>query len=356
MKNQNGGSASHSQNLSYKLLALLLLVYILFTLKGILIPLVFAGILSFLLFPLVHYLEAKKVPRVLSILLALLLSLAILGLIVYVVVDQVQGLDSLIPQLEAKSVKIFQQSQHWITQYHLPGLDKTKLMAEAQKYLGDLLKSSSSLLSTLLGSTGNFLLNLSLLPLYIFLFLLYRDHLKEFLMRLFKTIGRSKIQHTLDKIVTVVGSYMSGLFKVIMIVGILNSICLYFIGVEQAAFFGFFAAFMVLIPYIGIAIGAILPMLVAFISKDSYMYPLAVAICFYAVQFLEGNFITPYVVGNQISINPLTAIVSLLLFGSLWGMAGLVLALPLTAIIKVLLDSSASTKAWAFLMGEGQDA
>ena len=139
---------------------------------------------------------------------------------------------------------------------------------------------------------------------------------------------------------------------VIGIVATLNSVGLLLLGVDYAVFFGTLAAFLLLIPYIGIMIGSLLPIVYALVTKDSPVYAVGVAGIFLFVQFLEGNFITPHIVGSKVSVNPLAAIIALILGGQLWGVAGLVLALPLTAILKVVFDNIESMKPYGYLIGE----
>jgi predicted PurR-regulated permease PerM len=97
-----------------------------------------------------------------------------------------------------------------------------------------------------------------------------------------------------------------------------------------------------------------LPLIVALVTKDSYWYAVGVLGVFLFVHILEGNVITPYVVGSKVSINPLVAVFSLLLFGKLWGLSGLVLALPVTAICKIIFDMLPGFKAVGFLLGKPQ--
>src|SRR5690606_24897768 len=116
------------------------------------------------------------------------------------------------------------------------------------------------------------------------------------------------------------------------IVAVLNTAGLMVMGIQFAWFFGILASLLMLIPYIGIAIGSIIPALFAIATKDNIWYSLGVIIWFQVVQFLEANVITPNIVGSKVSINPLMAIVGLLLGGMLFGLAGLILALPMVAI------------------------
>jgi predicted PurR-regulated permease PerM len=126
-------------------------------------------------------------------------------------------------------------------------------------------------------------------------------------------------------------------------------------GISYAWFFGTLAALLMLIPYIGIAIGSILPALFAIATKDNVWYSVGVIGWFQVVQFFEANIITPNIVGSKVSINPLMSIVGLLLGGMLFGLAGLILALPLIAILKVLLDATPSLSHFGYLIGEPED-
>ncbi len=340
----------YNQNLAYSLVILVVIVFVLSVLKDILIPFIFAGLISFLLFPICKKLENIGTPRIIAIIISLIIAIGLLILLFYFSYTQIIQLESLFPTLIEKGAfatasleKIFKNNFH---------LNQTQIIAEGQKYLTEILKKLPTVLSSTLSSTSSFLMNFSLFPLYVFLFLFYRDFLKTFLIKLFHSSSRYKIDSVIIKINEVVKNYIIGLLSVILIVGILNTGCLMLLGIEQAIFFGFFASFLVIIPYVGIAIGSALPIFVALITKDSYWYPLGVAISFFVIQFLEGNFITPYIVGSKVSVNSLAAIFSLLLFSTLWGFSGLVLALPLTAILKVIFDSSESLNAWGFLLGD----
>src|SRR5690606_22164576 len=129
---------------------------------------------------------------------------------------------------------------------------------------------------------------------------------------------------TLGEIYHVIQNYLMGMVMVMGIVAILNTAGLLVMGIQYAWFFGTFAALLLLIPYIGIMIGSIIPALFAIATMDSAWYALGVIGWFQVVQFFEGNFITPNLVGGKVSMNPMVAIISLLLGGMLFGLAGLI--------------------------------
>jgi predicted PurR-regulated permease PerM len=156
---------------------------------------------------------------------------------------------------------------------------------------------------------------------------------------------------TLHKIERVVRSYILGMFIVILIVAVLNSLGLMLLGIQHAIFFGVLAAILIVIPYVGIIVGSLLPILFALVTKDSLWYPVGVLGLFWGVQVLEGNFITPNIVGNKVSINPFAAILALFFSGIVWGIPGMVLSIPLLAIFKVICDAVKPLQSIGFLLG-----
>ena len=137
---------------------------------------------------------------------------------------------------------------------------------------------------------------------------------------------------------------------VVIILGVLNSIGLSFIGIEYAIFWGALAGLLSVIPYIGTLIGGALPFVFALSTAESSWQPYAVIGYYLFIQQVEGNLITPKIIGDKVDINPLFAIFSLVFFGSLWGVGGVVLALPLISIFKIILSQFDATKHISVLM------
>ncbi|GGI82405.1 hypothetical protein GCM10007966_08740 [Legionella impletisoli] len=144
--------------------------------------------------------------------------------------------------------------------------------------------------------------------------------------------------------------YIIGLSLVILTVAILNSIGLLLLGIKNAIFFGMSAAFLTLIPYIGITIAALITVFFVFLSHQSLWYCVGVLAVFLIVQAIEGNFLTPKIVGRQVRINPFAAILTLVLGGMFMGIVGVILALPLLAILKVIFDEIPGMQPVAYLL------
>ncbi|MFK7773422.1 MAG: AI-2E family transporter, partial [Saprospiraceae bacterium] len=217
----------------------------------------------------------------------------------------------------------------------------------------EMMQAPLGYIGTTLSISGTFLINLFLTFVYTFLLLLYRTSLKNFYIMQFGATIKDGAELVLERIQTVIQKYLYGLLLVIAILGILNSIGLMLIGIEYAIFWGFLAAFLAVIPYIGTALGGLLPFLYAFATCDNYWQPIAVIVLFAFVQIIEGNLITPKVVGSSIKINPLAAILALLVGGAIWGTSGLILALPFIAIIRIIFSQIDFLKPIGMLLSDG---
>lgn len=335
---------------AFSLIAVTILVYWLVVLQDILVPVLIAMILSMSIFPVANWLENKKLGRIWAVTITLILFSGITIGIIWLASTQVSNFGEMIPQLQAKILNWFNQIQRWGERtLHV---ERQAQITQLRKYGTGMLSTGGTFFSTALSTTGNLLGNLSLIPIYMFFFLYYRDFFKMFFYKLFSKVSRKRVDAILTKIYEVVHSYLTGLVTVTLIVGTLNTIGLLALGIDYAVFFGFLAAALLVIPFIGILIGSILPIIIALITKDSPMYAVGVAGVFILVQFLEGNFITPQIVGSKVSINGLVAIIALLLGSALWGLAGMALSLPTIAILKVLFEAVPDLRPFAYVLGE----
>jgi predicted PurR-regulated permease PerM len=338
---------------TFLLIGLSLLVFVLHKLDSVLLPILFAALLSVLLLPLVTRLERLKFPRILAIIVALLLVIGSLVGLFYLFGSQIMDLREELPKLQAKSIQYFDQIQQWAhTRFGYVPMSKEEVIDSSIKSVK---KSAGGYLGSTLSTTAGVLSVTTLIPIYIFCFLYYRDHMRQFMFRFVAPDKRTSVLHTMDSIQTVVQAYIQGLLTVIVIVSVLNAIGLLLLGVKFAVFFAVFASILAIIPYIGILVGSAIPALVTLVETGSPGKAAAVVGVFVFVQFLEGNFITPMITGSKVSINPMAAIIALILGGELWGTPGMILSIPLVAVLKVVFDASKSTEPWGFLLGDVSD-
>jgi putative heme transporter len=325
------------------LVVLVILVFFLIVLKDILMPLTFAALFAVVLLPFAKRVE-KKTGRIFSIVIVLMVSFLVMALITWFIIDQLTGLIASLPGLESRFYAMINDASFQLNQL----LDIS--IAEQSQMLKDGLKELSTYVGGLLVSTSYLLYFFIQVPIYIFLFLLYRDKFRDFFLTF---TSDSELRWKKD-VEGIIRGYISGLMIVVLIAGVLNSIGLLALGIDHAIFFGFLSGTLTMIPYVGIAIGATLPALLALLTKDSIWYAVGVIAVHGFVQFLEGNFITPKVTGSKISINALAAIIALLIGGKIWGITGMILAVPAIGIAKILFSYSKSLSPLVILLSDEQ--
>ncbi len=316
-------------------------VYGLVLVRDIVLPIAFAAIFTVVLTPIAKRIETKT-GRILSIIIVLIGALILMALITWFVFAQLTALVANLPNLENQYFELLNNITRSIN-------ERFNISTEEQfKLLKDALSSLSTVATEIVSSTGYLAYFFLQVPIYIFLFLLYREKLKLF----FDSINPSSEMKWKKEVEGVIRGYISGLTIVVFIAGALNSIGLLILGIDHAIFFGFLSGTLTVIPYIGITVGATLPAVLALITKDSAWYAVGVVAVHAFVQFLEGNFITPKITGSKISINAMAAILALLIGGKIWGIPGMILAVPSVGIMKILLSYSSTLKPLVGLMDD----
>ncbi|HEY0680147.1 MAG TPA: AI-2E family transporter [Chitinophagaceae bacterium] len=343
-------NTGHIIRVTCSLLIIVLLVVFAAYLKIVVVPLLFSLIFAVMLYPMCKKLEYIGMSKGVAAFASVLITTILLGVALYFVYGQVIRFAEQGPQFLDKASELYDKFQAFVADFF--GVRRSG--SHLQTQLAKLANNTEMIVSSVIGFLGGFITDVTLIPLYVFFLLYFRDFFLEFFYKIIPSSDKEVIDLTMNQIYDVILNWMRGILIVIVIVGVLNSVGLMILDIEYPFFFGFLASFLALIPYIGILIGSLLPALLALITKDSYWYAIGVVGIFWFIQILEGNFITPYIVGKKVSLNPLIAIFSLLLLGKLWGLAGLVLALPVTAIIKVVFDSVPNLKPYGFLLGEPQ--
>ena len=202
--------------LAYVLISIVIVIYGMYILKDLLIPLTFSGLFALLLLPVCHFLERFGTPRWLAITVAIILSMAFFGLFCYMIYVQIMDLEEVLPQLTEKGEKWYRNLQFLIRDtFHI---SRTKQRIEGQKYLTELLKNNSYLITNTLSTTTGLLGNLTLIPLYVFLLLLYRDFIRVFFYKALKPVSNHRVDVVMKKVKDVVVNYVVGLIIVIGII------------------------------------------------------------------------------------------------------------------------------------------
>ncbi|WP_236979449.1 AI-2E family transporter [Membranihabitans maritimus] len=316
--------------------------------KTFLIPVIFSIFLSLLVLPLYHFF--KKLVRVdwLSIILCFLLILGSMGLVMYFFSMQIYQVFSELSEIKS-------QLTNGINKINFFVADKFNLSTEVVRDWIDsqialIVDLPSSFLSRGISSSSAFLLQSLICIVYMFFILLYKEAFKNFIISQFPKRNRKEIFDLLNSITKVSQQYFLGRLLVMVILAILNSLGLWLLGIGYPILWGAIAAVLTIFPYIGTTLGGTLPFFYAFATEESLWKPIGVVIVYQIIQQLEGNIITPKVVGGTMKLNPFASIVAMVAGGLIWGLAGLVIALPVIAIIRILFDHIELMKPFGLLL------
>lgn len=331
---------------AFKLLAtLVLLVISMQWARDVVIPLTFSAFFSLALLPATTWLEKKRIGRVVAILITLLITTIILIAVGYFSATQINDLVTELPDLRERfNNYITKVSEAVENRFGLP-------LEEQTEYIKKGAENASGMAADFLLGTGNVLGALIQIPIYMFLMLFYQEKFRIFINELIPQKNEAG-ENFSTQLRRVVQDYFVGLLTVLLIISALNSIGLLIIGLPHAIFLGCFAGLLTIIPYVGNFVGGLLPVVIALVTKDSAWYAVAVIGVFVIVQFLEGNFITPRVVGSKVTVNALAAIVALLLGAQMMGIAGMILAIPMLGIIKLVLMTSRNLRPFTRIIGD----
>ncbi len=324
------------------------LIYTLYIGKDLIVPIVYAGILAILLNPLVNYLVRKRMNRLVAISISVLLTIIIVLSSLYLLSTQLSMFSESYPQLKQKFNTISSQFVQWVSE--TMNIRISKINAWTKETQSEAIDNFA--LGESLSEVGEIIMVLLLLPVYLFMILHYKNLLLEFLRKLFRSEHRTLLDKILKDSKRLIETYLVGLVFELVIVAFLNCVGLLILGIEYAIILGIIGAFLNLIPYLGGLIAIALPMIIAFITKDSLTYPVLVFCVYMLIQFIDNNLIIPKIVASRVKINALVSIIAVLLGGAIWGISGMFLSIPLVAIIKVICDHIEPLKPWGFLLGD----
>jgi predicted PurR-regulated permease PerM len=326
------------------------LLAILYIAKSIIIPVVFAVIFAIVLHPVVNFFVQKKINRVVGISITILITFLVIAALGALAISQIGRFTESLPALIDKFTGMIDQVVNWSSGYF--DIKPQKIHEWITKTEGDIINTSSAAIGQTLAILGGGLVVLFLLPVYIFLILLYHPILLEFIHRLFGAENQSKVSQIVTQIKSVIQQYLIGLGFEAAIMAILNTSALLIIGIEYAFLLGIISALVNVIPYIGGIVGVALPMIVAIATKSSAWYAVYVLAAFYVIQLIDNNFIVPKIVASKVKINALFSIIVVFIGNAIWGIPGMFLSIPLLAIVKLVCDNIEPLKPWGFLLGD----
>lgn len=331
------------------LLFTVLLSIILYVGKTLFVPLSFALLVSFILYPICKWLEKKGIGKVLSVFIGISLITMLIGTIIYLLFLQLSGFldewDILKIKFSESLVELFDFFEKNIG-YKIDDLRKLPenfISSSQSQFFSIFMNTSYSI------SISAFYMIIT--PVFTALILYYRQLLVQAMYSLFPSEKKEEVSEILTEIINIYHNFIKGMLLIYLIVGLLNGIGLAIIGISHPFLFGFIASILTFIPYVGILISSLIPISISWITFNSIWYPIAVILVFTVVQLLEAYIIFPFIVGNRLKINAFAIIFVVILGGILWGAAGMILFIPFVSILKLIADRTEKLKTLSIILG-----
>lgn len=339
---------------SIELLGLCLCIGIFAVASDIIMPVIMAFFISILLLPIYRFLRRYKFPESLAIILPILLVFIFLAGIIWFFSAQIGTLVNDFPQIKANVAKHLQSLQEWISGFTDISIAKQKKFITEKS--DDLLNMGGKLAGGAALTLSGIFVFLGLIPIYIYLILFYKDILLRFVFMWFKTEHHPKVKEAVYESEAIIKSYLVGLLIQITYMTILLGGGLTLFGIKHALLIGVIFAILNLIPYVGALIGNILGVLITLTSSTQLGPVITVLLIIAVVQFFDNNILMPRIVGSKVKINALVAILGVVIGGTIAGVSGMFLSMPMIAVFKVIFDRSDAFKHWGVLFGDERPA
>jgi predicted PurR-regulated permease PerM len=339
------------QKVFYTIATIIGLFAILILSRSVLIPVAFAFLIAFILYPVSQKYESWGANKIMGAFLSLFSLILLIGGGIYLFSNQIIQLSEDLSDFKDKIFEVFAEVTLFINKNvgFLPQLEKEEIFDKIKDWLND---SAGTLLSQTFSGTTDFIVGLVTVFVYTFLILIYRNGLVRAVVNFYPQEKRNKALKMLKSVQMVGQQYLFGMMIIVLILGFMNSIGLWIIGIDNPFLFGFLAAVLAIIPYVGTTLGAAIPVFYSLVTYDSIWIPISIVLFFWLVQFIEGNFLTPKIVGGNLNINAFTSILSIIIGASVWGIAGMILFLPFAAMLKVVCEQYENLKPVALLIGD----
>ena len=308
-------------------------------LRTVIVPFALAWLISLIVFPIVRYLEKRGVrPRALTVVIVyLIMGAFITGLMLF-----------LVPLFTDQLRQFFAVDYPTIVAYFENQFrDEFVLGPQIYDFLANAIASSNVLnttienffdsLTRIIPSTlYGIIMVVAILPILLLFYLLDYEKVNTAIGGLIPTRFKATGSELASHLNVTVGAYIRGQFFLMLAIGTVATIIYRLIGLEYYFIFGMLVGIANIIPYFGALIAMIPVVAYAFITKDTTTTPLLIVAINVVLQFIEGNIFQPVIMGKQLALHPLVIILSILLFGSLFGILGIIFASPIAATLRVL--------------------
>jgi predicted PurR-regulated permease PerM len=342
------------ERVNQNLLLVVLLGIVLWFGKQFLVPLMLGALLAMLMAPVCRSLDEKGLRRGLSCAICIFILVSVIAAMFTVVFLQISSFAENFTQLQEKANELYGQFQAFVEEQFRIDKKEQKVIMEEQVQGGNGGSGGGTgMVGTIVTGFTSTMVTMVLMLVYTFLFLYGKEKFETFFIRLYHDEDTEKVRTIVGKISLVGQKYLAGRAMSIMILATLYSIALLLIGIENALLLGGIAALLTIIPYVGSTLGGGFPFLMALITEDSFTPALLVAGSIILIQTIDNYFIEPNVVGGEVNLSALASILAIIAGGLIWGVAGMILFIPVFGILKIIFDHVEPLKPLGYIIGDG---
>lgn len=334
---------------SYLLFGILTVVVMHYA-RAVLIPLVFGAMFAMLTVPLCRYLEKKGFSRILSSLTGMLVVVSFLLFMFGVLAAQVNIFTEDLPTIKEKSNTLFAEAQHFIDRQF--GVSPERQEEFLQGHFQRIGEAAGNFFAGIIGSLTSSIAGMVLMLVYTYLLLYNRERYQSFFLTVFRRKDPKRVKEVVEKVGHVSQHYLTGRAISVGILIVLYAIGLLLVGIKHAVLLACVAALLTVIPYVGTILGGLFPVLMALVTEDSFGPVVWAGGVMILIQAIDNYFIEPYVVGGEVNLSALSTILIIIVGGAVWGAAGMILFIPLLAMVKIICDNVDSLKPFGELIGD----
>jgi predicted PurR-regulated permease PerM len=330
------------------LLFAILMSIVLYFGRGFFILISFAGLLAMLMTPLANKFENHGFSRVISSVISVSIIVVAFSAVFLLLWAQIGNIGKELPLILLRYEELKLDVQAWINDSL--GVSTQQLKVHAS----DVFKNAGSYLTNMVKGTITFTGSLFLVLVFIFLFLMQRNKYENFVVMLYKEDKRDEAKAMIDRISRVAQQYLTGRLVAACIMGVLFLIGFLVVGLKNSVILSLIVAIMTIIPYVGALIGGLVPFFISLIDGP-LSQSFGVVVIILLVNLIDHYFIEPYIVGGSVNISPFFTIFVLILGGVIWGIAGIILFLPLSGILKIVFENVQGLQPYASLIGDQRE-
>ncbi|MHB1177753.1 MAG: AI-2E family transporter [Daejeonella sp.] len=317
--------------------------------RGFLIPIAVSALLAMLFVPLSRWFENRKVSRVIASILCIVVLLLSITSIILLLSWQASDISNDLSEIGDRLSKIASDVRQFIARNVGISTYKQKQWMESQAPGGS---GTMGMAGTVLSSLAGIAVDAILVLVYLFLFICSRAHLKKFVMMLVPSDETKETEQIFQDAGRVAQRYISGMSMMIVMLWIMYGIGFTIVGVENALFFAVLCGILEIVPFIGNLTGTGITLMMVISQGGSDRMIIGVLATYLFIQFVQTYILEPLIVGSEVNINPLFTILILVLMEIVWGIAGMILAIPMLGIIKIICDHIKPLKPYGFLIGK----